>query len=152
MREARGAKRTQGLCKQVSPRRRWPHRCKKMTCFSLPPRLQVSSVQRLVLLRALVNLPQGEPVAAGGMGTLAGPIVGAVLFIIVQRFLVGHRGDGDLTLGIAAVLLILLLPRGIVGWLSDLREAASRTSPVTPGVLSWPHATGPPCPPQLGSF
>lgn len=68
-------------------------------------------------------------VVAGGMGTLSGPIIGAVAFIIVQRFLVGIWSGGDLTLGIAAVLLILLLPRGIAGFLSDLREAASSSSP-----------------------
>ena len=71
-------------------------------------------------------------VVAGGMGTLAGPIIGAVLFIIVQRFLVGLWGGGDLTLGIAAVLLILLLPRGVVGWLSDLRLAAAQQAHAAP--------------------
>lgn len=70
-------------------------------------------------------------VVAGGMGTLSGPIIGAVVFIIVQRFLVGIWSGGDLTLGIAAVLLILLLPRGIAGFLSDLRESAANTSPKT---------------------
>ncbi|MFN3643083.1 MAG: ABC transporter permease subunit [Gemmobacter sp.] len=84
-------------------------------------------------------------VVAGGMGTLVGPIIGAVLFIIVQRFLVGFWGGGDLTLGIAAVLLILLLPRGIAGWLDDLRGAAVGRSagmprlgllpPVRPGAI-----------------
>ncbi|MEM6890127.1 MAG: hypothetical protein AAF636_18620 [Pseudomonadota bacterium] len=68
-------------------------------------------------------------VVAGGMGTLSGPIIGAVAFIIVQRFLVAIWGGGDLTLGIAAVLLILLLPRGIAGWLSDLREKAAKADP-----------------------
>ncbi|MEM8731235.1 MAG: hypothetical protein AAGF79_15095 [Pseudomonadota bacterium] len=68
-------------------------------------------------------------VVAGGMGTLSGPIIGAVAFIIVQRFLVGIWGGGDLTLGIAAVLLILLLPRGIAGVLADLREGAAKTAP-----------------------
>lgn len=68
-------------------------------------------------------------VVAGGMGTLAGPIIGAVLFIILQRFLVGTWGGGDLTLGIAAVLLILLLPRGVAGWLEDLRSAAGARKP-----------------------
>lgn len=60
-------------------------------------------------------------VVAGGMGTLAGPIIGAVIFIVVQRFLVGIWGGGDITLGIAAVLIILLMPRGVVGLLGDLR-------------------------------
>ncbi|MBN9021565.1 MAG: branched-chain amino acid ABC transporter permease, partial [Rhizobiales bacterium] len=58
-------------------------------------------------------------VVAGGMGTLAGPIIGAVIFIVVQRFLVGIWGGGDITLGIAAVLIILLMPRGVAGLLSD---------------------------------
>lgn len=76
-------------------------------------------------------------VVAGGMGTLAGPIIGAVVFIVVQRFLVGIWGGGDLTLGIAAVLLILLLPRGIAGWLADMREAALRRAKAAPpGVAS----------------
>lgn len=65
-------------------------------------------------------------VVAGGMGTLVGPIIGAVLFIFVQRFLVGLWGGGDLTLGIAAVLLILLLPRGVAGLFADLREKATK--------------------------
>ena len=68
-------------------------------------------------------------VVAGGMGTLSGPIIGAVAFIIVQRFLVAVWGGGDLTLGIAAVLLILLLPRGIAGLLADLRERAAKDDP-----------------------
>lgn len=68
-------------------------------------------------------------VVAGGMGTLSGPIIGAIAFIIVQRFLVGIWGGGDLTLGIAAVLLILLLPRGIAGLLGDLRQSAAKSTP-----------------------
>lgn len=75
-------------------------------------------------------------VVAGGMGTLTGPIVGAIAFIVVQRFLVGLWGGGDLTLGISAVLLILLLPRGIVGWINDLRDTAAKlkSKPKVPNV------------------
>ncbi|MEM8551970.1 MAG: hypothetical protein AAGF45_06270, partial [Pseudomonadota bacterium] len=65
-------------------------------------------------------------VVAGGMGTLWGPVVGAVLFVIVQRFLVGFWGGGELTLGIAAVLLILILPRGAVGLITDLKLWAAK--------------------------
>ncbi len=68
-------------------------------------------------------------VVAGGMGTLSGPLLGAIAFIVVQRFLVAIWGGGDLTLGIAAVLLILLLPRGIAGFLADLRDRASIAEP-----------------------
>lgn len=80
-------------------------------------------------------------VVAGGMGTLSGPIIGAIAFIIVQRFLVAIWGGGDLTLGIAAVLLILLLPRGIAGFLADLREKAAKATP-KPAILDLATGTG----------
>lgn len=63
-------------------------------------------------------------VVAGGMGSLSGPIIGAIAFVIVDRILVGFWGGGELTLGIASVVLILFLPRGIAGLISDLRESA----------------------------
>lgn len=75
-------------------------------------------------------------VVAGGMGTLAGPIIGAVLYVIIDRFLVGFWGGGELTLGLASVLIILIAPRGVMGVIGDLgsywerraseREAKSR--------------------------
>ncbi len=65
-------------------------------------------------------------VVAGGMGTLSGPIVGAVLYVIVDRFLVGLWGGGELTLGLASVLIILIIPRGVVGLLNDLFELWDR--------------------------
>jgi branched-chain amino acid transport system permease protein len=84
-------------------------------------------------------------VVAGGMGTLAGPIIGAVLFIIVQRFLVATWGGGDLTLGIAAVLIILLMPRGIAGLLGDLRVwAAAQAGAAARPALADPVALGRP--------
>ena len=82
-------------------------------------------------------------VVAGGMGTLTGPIIGAIAFIIVQRFLVALWGGGDLTLGIAAVLLILLLPRGIAGLLTDLRERARKEDPKPVPLNLNPAATSP---------
>ena len=45
-----------------------------MTCSPWRPRLQVSSVQGLVLFRPLVILPQGEPVEAR---------VGAAMVVVV---------------------------------------------------------------------
>lgn len=69
-------------------------------------------------------------VVAGGMGTLSGPIVGAIAFVIIQRFLSGLWGGGELTLGLASVLLILLLPRGIMGLVQELRTRAKTAPPV----------------------
>lgn len=63
-------------------------------------------------------------VVSGGMGSLAGPIAGAVIFVIVDRLVAGYLGAGELALGIFSVLIILLLPRGLMGVVADLRARA----------------------------
>ena len=63
-------------------------------------------------------------VVSGGMGSLAGPIAGAVIFVIVDRLVAGYLGTGELALGIFSVLIILLLPRGLMGVVADLRARA----------------------------
>jgi len=60
-------------------------------------------------------------VVSGGMGSLPGPIIGAVIFVIVDRLASGYIGSGELALGIASVLIIILFPRGIMGSFNDLR-------------------------------
>jgi ABC-type branched-subunit amino acid transport system permease subunit/aromatic ring-opening dioxygenase catalytic subunit (LigB family) len=65
-------------------------------------------------------------VVSGGMGTLSGPLIGAVLYVIVDRFLVAVWGGGELTLGLASVLIILLAPRGVMGLWSDFRPTLDR--------------------------
>jgi len=61
-------------------------------------------------------------VVAGGMGTVAGPVIGAVLFIIVDRLLGAVAGQGLLVLGALSIVLMLLLPRGLMGIVHDLRH------------------------------
>ena len=63
-------------------------------------------------------------VVAGGMGTLAGPIVGALIYVIIDRVLSGLTQQGLLILGIASVLIILFLPRGVMGLFNDLKARA----------------------------
>ena len=60
-------------------------------------------------------------VVAGGMGTVAGPVIGAVLFILVDRVLAAAAGQGLLVLGVLSIALMLLLPRGLMGVVHDLR-------------------------------
>ncbi len=60
-------------------------------------------------------------VVSGGMGTVAGPIVGAILYIFVDRVLGAAAGQGLLLLGVLSILLMLLLPRGVMGVVHDLR-------------------------------
>ncbi|MEQ8965388.1 MAG: hypothetical protein RID91_06160 [Azospirillaceae bacterium] len=61
-------------------------------------------------------------VVAGGMGTLAGPIIGAVVFIIADRLVAAQFESGLLVLGALSILLILFLPRGIMGLVDDVRH------------------------------
>ena len=61
-------------------------------------------------------------VVAGGMGTVAGPVIGAVLFIVVDRLLGAVAGQGLLVLGALSILLMLALPRGLMGVVHDLRH------------------------------
>lgn len=67
-------------------------------------------------------------VVAGGMGTVAGPVIGGVLYILVDRVLAAAAGQGMLVMGVLSILLMLLLPRGVMGIVHDLRQPARRRS------------------------
>jgi branched-chain amino acid transport system permease protein len=64
-------------------------------------------------------------VVAGGKGTLAGPIVGALLFTALPEALREATSWQwqMLTYGLVLVLLVFFLPRGIVPTLSRLRKS-----------------------------
>jgi ABC-type branched-subunit amino acid transport system permease subunit/ABC-type branched-subunit amino acid transport system ATPase component len=72
-------------------------------------------------------------VVAGGKGTLAGPVVGAVLFTVLPEALREAMAWQwqMLAYGALLVLLVFFLPRGIVPALSR-RRAASRPAPMPP--------------------
>jgi branched-chain amino acid transport system permease protein len=56
----------------------------------------------------------------GGRGTVSGPVVGAVLFIVVNEFFVAQLGATELNIVATGVLLLVVLiffPEGIVGTL-----------------------------------
>ncbi len=80
-------------------------------------------------------------VVAGGMGSLAGPIVGAVIFVIVDRVVSGYIGSGELALGVFSVLIIILLPRGVMGVVNDLRQSDKKRKH---RVRTGPSGFGPP--------
>lgn len=62
-------------------------------------------------------------VIAGGLGTLLGPVVGAVLLGLLKLALGAQTLiDNSLVLGAILVLFVLLLPRGLVPSLLALRE------------------------------
>lgn len=58
----------------------------------------------------------------GGKGTVSGPVVGAVLLVVIDQFSIQQFGSSALNLVVTGVLLVLAIvffPEGIVGALSD---------------------------------
>lgn len=65
-------------------------------------------------------------VVSGGMGTVAGPLLGGIVFIIIDRIIAPASGQGALVLGLLSILLMLVLPRGLMGIVYDLRHPGQR--------------------------
>jgi branched-chain amino acid transport system permease protein len=56
----------------------------------------------------------------GGRGTVSGPVIGAVVFILANEFFVTHLGATELNIaatGFALVVVLIFFPEGIVGTL-----------------------------------
>ena len=56
-------------------------------------------------------------VIIGGIGTMAGPILGSVVYILLSEVLAAYPGWANIILGFIAILVILFLPDGILGTL-----------------------------------
>jgi len=54
-------------------------------------------------------------VIIGGMGTVEGPILGAVIFVLLQQFLAEYVGYNLIILGAITIATIFMAPRGIMG-------------------------------------
>ncbi|MBQ9359461.1 MAG: branched-chain amino acid ABC transporter permease [Lachnospiraceae bacterium] len=53
-------------------------------------------------------------VIIGGSGTVAGPIAGSVIYVLLSEFLAHYPGWSNIILGALAILMILFCPQGIV--------------------------------------
>lgn len=58
-------------------------------------------------------------VIIGGIGTVEGPIVGAVIFVLLQQFLSEYVGYNLIILGIITIAVIFVAPSGVVGTLQE---------------------------------
>jgi branched-chain amino acid transport system permease protein len=64
----------------------------------------------------------------GGAGTVAGPVIGGFVYGFVQEELVAAFPQFHLLLyGALLIVIILFEPRGVVGWLGNLRAFIERT-------------------------
>ena len=71
--------------------------------------------------------------AIGGAGALFGPLLGAAVWLSLRDFLQGPLGLGatwKLVLGIAFVLLVCFLRRGLIGAIEDVYNAVARRGTV----------------------
>ncbi len=58
----------------------------------------------------------------GGKGTIAGPVLGATIFIVINEFFVAKLGSSELNIvatGLLLALILLFFPAGIVGTLKE---------------------------------
>jgi branched-chain amino acid transport system permease protein len=56
-------------------------------------------------------------VIIGGIGTIGGPIIGAVIYVFLQQFLSEYVGYNLIILGAITIAVIFFAPRGILGTL-----------------------------------
>lgn len=54
-------------------------------------------------------------VIIGGIGTMEGPIVGAIIYVMLTQWLYSFPGISMIILGAIAVIAIMILPNGIIG-------------------------------------
>ena len=62
-------------------------------------------------------------VMIGGVGTMAGPIVGAVVFLVLPEVLRLPPTVQPVLIGVVLILVVVLLPRGVVGTIEDWWKA-----------------------------
>jgi branched-chain amino acid transport system permease protein len=63
----------------------------------------------------------------GGAGTLFGPIVGTSLFIFIREVVSTHWEHHSLIVGVMAILVVILAPKGLVGlWRDAIDRLTSR--------------------------
>lgn len=54
-------------------------------------------------------------VIIGGIGTMEGPVIGAIVYVLFNQFLYQFPGISMMILGVTAVIVILVAPNGIMG-------------------------------------
>lgn len=58
-------------------------------------------------------------VIIGGIGTAAGPVLGAIIYTLLYEILAQFAGFTNIVLGIVAIVVIVALPKGIIGALEN---------------------------------
>lgn len=67
-------------------------------------------------------------VLAGGKGTLIGPVVGAVIVVLLEEYLRDFKELRFSLFGLAVIAVVLFLPRGLMGFVTRRHETYARTT------------------------
>jgi branched-chain amino acid transport system permease protein len=73
----------------------------------------------------------------GGVGTLFGPIIGTSLFIVIRELVSTHWEHHALIVGIMAILVVILAPKGLVGLWRDALDRFDKRGPSTSITKTW---------------
>ena len=55
----------------------------------------------------------------GGPGTLVGPVIGSSLYLLTSEALSGTFRSFPILFGAVLILMVILAPRGLMGWLGS---------------------------------
>ena len=58
-------------------------------------------------------------VIIGGIGTIEGPIIGAVIYVLLQQYLSDYASVSMLALGVVAIIIMLIVPKGMMGTIQE---------------------------------
>jgi branched-chain amino acid transport system permease protein len=61
-------------------------------------------------------------VVIGGIGTMEGPVIGAIIFYLMQRYLADFGAWYLILLGTLGILIMLFAPRGLWGLILNWRD------------------------------
>ncbi len=64
-------------------------------------------------------------VIVGGAGTLVGPIIGAIFFLLVQQYLSSYTDSWALFFGLIFICFVLFIPRGLLGLVTGRRAGGA---------------------------
>lgn len=68
-------------------------------------------------------------VLAGGKGTLVGPVVGAVIVVLLEEFLRDFKELRFSIFGLMVIVVVIFLPRGLMGFMTRRHENYEKRAP-----------------------
>ncbi|TDR94414.1 ABC transporter permease [Enterovirga rhinocerotis] len=81
-------------------------------------------------------------VLLGGVETVSGAVIGAILFRALTIFLMSYTDASKLVLGLLIIVLVVAFPRGVVGTLSGLLARLGARPSATPAMAGSGQARG----------